>query len=71
MISSAETDSRFASGSPPSSRTTMLVEVDSSQITGRISFPKTLSGGPTTLVIPIAFCIANRLGASSPSARER
>ena len=49
----------------------MLVEVDSSQITGRMSFPKMLSGGPTILVIAIAFCIASRLGTSSPKTSER
>ena len=71
LISSAETASRFAFGSPPSRRTTRFVEVDSSQITGRISCPNRCSGGPTIRVIPSAFCMARRLGTSSPSTRER
>jgi hypothetical protein len=49
----------------------MFVEAESSQITGRISCPNNRSGGPTTLVIPSAFCMASRLGASSPSTSER
>ena len=70
-ISSAETASRLADGSPPSSRTTRFVDTESSQITGRMSVPNTFSGGPTIRVRPSAFCMARRLGASSPSTSER
>ena len=47
------------------------METDSNQITGRIRRPNTFSGGPTILVMARAFCMARRLGTSSPSTRER
>jgi hypothetical protein len=70
-ISSAETSSVTACGSPPTSRTTRFVDTDSSQMTGRMSVAKTLSGGARIFVKPTERCMARRLGTSSPRTRER
>ena len=58
-------------GSPPSSRTTTLVERDSSQITGRVIRASRSSVGAASSAMPSARCSASRLGASSPRTSDR
>ena len=70
-ISSTDTASALVFGSPPSRRTTPLVECDSSQMTGFISVLKAASGGATRRVTETEFCIAIRFGTSSPSTSDR
>src|SRR5690606_11159658 len=58
--------SPVALGSPPSSRTTTFVELDSSQMTGRMMLANRSSGGPTASALVDARCSASRFGTSSP-----
>ena len=63
--------SRWAWGSPPSSRTTTSVERLSSQITGCDSRETRSIIGPSASEKLSARCSARRLGTSSPRTRER
>ena len=65
-ISSFVTSSRDTEGSPPKSRTTMLVETPSSQITGRAIRPVKSTSGARASAVPSARCNASRFAVSSP-----
>ena len=58
-------------GSPPSRRTSTLVESDSNQITGRMSFANPFSTGATVYAKAALRWMARRLGTSSPSTSDR
>ncbi len=60
---------RPAVGSPPSSRTTPLVDLDSSQITGRNADATQSRGGANSAALASVRCSTRRLGASSPITR--
>ena len=69
--SSSVTSSLPAFGSSPSIRTMRLVDIDSSQTTGRITLATMSSTGETNSEIPSVRCSASRLGTSSPNTSER
>ena len=69
--SSSVTSSRDALGSPPSSRTAMLVEKPRNQMTGRVMVAITLTSGPSVRANVSARCMARRLAVSSPSTIEK
>ena len=69
-ISASVICSRCAPGSPPTSRTTTLVDADSSQMTGRASLAIRSTVGATASEIDSARCSASRLGASSPTTSD-
>ncbi len=69
--SSSVTSSRCWFGSPPIIRTATSVDSDSSHTIGRVILFSNASGRAITIPQRSAFCIAMRLGASSPNTSVR
>ena len=69
--SSEEIASRCCDGSKPSTRSTALVDLDNSQITGVMSLENRSMVGATASATRSARCSAIRLATSSPSTMDR
>ena len=65
------TSSPGSFGSTPSTRTTALVERESSQISGRVRVASRSSSGAATSATRSGCCRARRLGTSSPATSDR